>query len=102
MGVGRPVVPVGRLVLGCRGGSGNVGGVGDLEGCPRRGGAFVVEPFDEAEECLDGEHLGERVVLEVDGDDDAPELFWRWAHSVVTSVTAARVEDSSTMALSVA
>lgn len=43
---------------------------GDLEGCPLRDGAFVVEPFDEVEERLDGEHLGVRVVFDVDRDDD--------------------------------
>lgn len=68
---------------------------GDLEGCSRRDGALVVEPFDEAEECLNGEHLEVRVVFEVDGDDDASEFS---VHSAVISVTAARAEDSSTMA----
>lgn len=55
----------------------------------------MVEPFDEVEECLNGEHFGVRVVFEVDRDDDAPESR---AHSAVISVTAARAEDSSTMA----
>src|SRR6266545_6339495 len=68
---------------------------GDLEGRPRWGDAFVVEPLDELEECLNGEHLGERVVFDVDRDDDAPQSG---VHSAVISVTAARAEDSSTMA----
>ena len=68
---------------------------GDLEGRPRWGDAFVVEPLDELEECLNGEHLGERVVFDVDRDDDAPQSG---VHSAVLSVTAARAEDSSTMA----
>ena len=72
---------------------------GDLEGRSCWDGAFVVEPLDEAEECLNGEHLDERIVFEVDGDDDAAETG---AHSEVISVTAARAEDSSTMAFLVA
>jgi hypothetical protein len=56
----------------------------------------VVEPFDEAEQGLNGEDLDEGVVFEVEGDHDAPEPA---AHSAVTSATAALAEDSSTMAL---
>jgi len=59
----------------------------------------VVEPFDEAEECLDGEYLGVGVVFDVDGDGDAAVCG---VHSAVISVTAARAEDSSTMDLLVA
>ncbi len=59
----------------------------------------MVEPFHEAQECLDGEDLGEWVVFDVDRDGDALESG---VHSAVISVTAARAEDSSTMALLVA
>lgn len=62
-------------------------------------GALVVEPLDEAEECLNGDHLDKRIVFEVNRDHDAPRSC---AHSAVISVTAARAEDSSTMVLLVA
>jgi hypothetical protein len=45
---------------------------------------------------LNGEHFDVWVVVEVDRDDDARDVR---VHSAVISVTAARAEDSSTIAL---
>ena len=55
----------------------------------------MVEPLDEAEECSNGEDFDVWDVFEGDRADDASEFR---VHSAVISVTAARAEDSSTIA----
>ena len=59
----------------------------------------MLELLDEVEECLDGLDFDVWVVFDVDRDDDACESG---VHSAVISATAARAEDSSTIAFLVA